>query len=175
MARKIILTLLIILNLLSLSSCIGIKNRKDTNRIVIGDEQKMDARVEQIISALKDSDKDTLKSLFSQKAVDESTDLDNELDLLFDYIQGSIESWEIEHGWSSSKSIRYGKTSIMIRFVFDVVTDVDTYSFFIIDYNVDTISPENEGVYMLEVHKSSYNGEWESWQKRMRAGISIVE
>ena len=63
----------------------------------------------------------------------------------------------------------------MIRFGFDVVTDVDTYSFFIIDYNVDTISPENEGVYMLEVHKSSYNGEWESWQKRMRAGISIVE
>lgn len=33
----------------------------------------------------------------------------------------------------------------MIRFDFDIKTDKDDYGLFVIDYNVDTINPDNEG------------------------------
>ena len=56
------------------------------------------------------------------------------------------------------------------------VTDVDEYDFFIIDYNIDTINPYNEGVYMIQLRKSSYVGSWGgSWQERMRPGFFIQE
>nr|WP_278309018.1 DUF5104 domain-containing protein [Papillibacter cinnamivorans] len=77
--------------------------------------------------------------------------------------------------WSSDGSIQNGNKSLMIRPGFKVKTNEEEYSFFVIDYNVDTIDPDNEGVYMLEVSKTSYSGEWGSWQDRMRAGIFIVE
>ncbi|MCR6546792.1 DUF5104 domain-containing protein [Dehalobacterium formicoaceticum] len=37
------------------------------------------------------------------------------------------------------------KRSLMIRFDFDIKTDKDDYGLFVIDYNVDTINPDNEG------------------------------
>lgn len=130
--------------------------------------------MEQIISAIKDKDKETLKLLFSEQALDEAIDFDSEIDSLFDFIQGDIDSWERD-GLGSDESIDYGKKSLMIRFAITINTDKDDYVLFVIDYNVDTKNPDNQGVYMLEVSKSSYSGEWESWQKRMHAGISIVE
>jgi len=112
--------------------------------------------------------------LFSDKVIEESDDFDGEITVLFDFIHGDIVSWERE-GWASDESIEHGKKSLMIRFAINVNTDKEGYRFFVIDYNTDTINPDNEGVYMLEVSKSSYDGEWDSWQNRMRAGISIVE
>jgi hypothetical protein len=52
-------------------------------------------------------------------------------------------------------------------------TDKDVYEFFVIDYNVDTINTDNQGVYMLELINNYGERELESWQDRMRAGIYI--
>ncbi len=60
----------------------------------------------------------------------------------------------------------------MIRFVINVNTEVDAYQFFVIDYYTDTINPDNEGVYMLEV-KLADSDNLGTWQDRMRAGIFI--
>jgi len=63
----------------------------------------------------------------------------------------------------------------MLRFPILVNTDQDEYILFIIDYNTDTINPENEGVYMLEIIRAADENldSLPSWQERMRAGISI--
>ncbi len=63
----------------------------------------------------------------------------------------------------------------MVRTAADVHTDVDEYVFFFILYPVDTYDKENKGLYMLEVSKLSYSGEWKAWQDRMRAGLSIIQ
>ena len=175
MNKIILLTLLVLSGLLLLSSCAKIGIGSNGGGVPVSEDKKADARMNQIVSAIKDTDKEALKSLFSKKALDEDKNLENELDNLFGFLQGNIDTWALEDGWSSSESIDHGKNSLMIRFSFDLKTDKDSYSFFIIDYNPDTINPDNQGVYMLEVSKTSYSGEWESWQKRMRAGISIVE
>ncbi len=174
MNKKIVLMLFVLISLLMLSSCnkIGFDSG---GGIAVSEEKKADMRMEQIVSALKGKDKKALKSLFSKKALDESNDFDRGTDLLFNFIQGDIESWVLEDGWSSDESIDGGESSLMIRFSFDLKTDKESYNFFIIDYNTDNINTDNNGVYMLEVSKSSYSGEWEPWQKRMRAGISIVK
>jgi hypothetical protein len=166
MSKKIILMLLILVSLRLFSSC-G-RNRG----ILVDEEKKADARIEQIISSIKYKDREALKSLFSKKALDETDDFVSEADSLFDYIQGDIESWERD-GFASSESMDGGKRSWMIRFGFTVKTDKDVYDFFIIDYNIDTINLDNQGVYMLELIDNYGERELESWQDRMGAGIYI--
>ena len=139
--------------------------------ILMSEEQHADERMEQIMTAINNKDREALESLFSKEALDEADDFDNEIDYLFDFLEGNLVSWERD-GWASSKSIEYGKKSVMIRFVINVNTDVDAYQIFVIDYSTDTINPDNEGVYMLEV-KLTDSDNLGSWQDRMRAGIYI--
>jgi hypothetical protein len=171
MIKKTTMFILIAL-ILFLNSCIfegGEMFRYSDN------ETRADARMEQIISTIKDKDKEALKSLFSNKILDEASDLEDEIDYFFDFLQGNIVSWE-KDSWASSEAMAHGKKSLMIRFGFKIVTDVDEYDFFVIDYNIDTMSPDNEGVYMVQLRKLSYEGSWGgSWQERMRAGIFIQE
>lgn len=154
------------MGLLLLSSC-----DKGNGGITMSEEKRADARMEQIISAIKEKDKEALKSLFSKKALDEANDFESDVDYLFKFLQGNIDTWERD-GIAGSESIDHGKKSLMIRFAINVKTDKDVYRFFVIDYNKDTINPDNEGVYMLEVRLAD-SPNTGSWQDRMRAGIYI--
>ena len=139
------------------------------------DEGKMaDDRMEQIVAALKEKNIESLKSLFSAKSISEAENFENDFDRLFQFFQGTIETWERD-SLAADRSIDYGKQSLMIRYGILISTDIDDYSLLIIDYNIDTINPDNEGIYMLEIWKQSYDGEWDSWQERMVPGISIIE
>jgi hypothetical protein len=170
MIKRIILLILVLVNLLLFSSCDKI--RDGSGRKIGSEEKQADARMEQIISAIKNKDRESLKSLFSKKALGETDDFEGGVDSLFNFIQGDIESWKRD-GFASDESMEYGKRSWMIRFGFTVKTDKDVYQFFVIDYNVDTINTDNQGVYMLELIDNYGERELESWQDRMRAGIYI--
>ena len=135
------------------------------------DDQKADARMEEIISAIKERDRKALRSLFSQKALGEVENFDDDMDFLFDFVKGNIISWERDDGISSDETISYGKRSLMIRSLYEVITNTEEYYFFVVDYNVDTINPDNAGVYMLEVMTSEGNDNLDSWQERLYAGI----
>ena len=137
-------------------------------------EQRADKRMEEIILAIKGNDKVTLSSLFSMNALNEANDFDNELNSLFNYIQGDIVLWE-RVSLATSERRQYGSRSLMIRFAIAISTDIDDYRLYVIDYNIDNIEQDNEGLYMLEISKSSYSGGWDPWQDRMRAGIFIIE
>ena len=153
------------MGLLLLSSC------DENGGMAMSDEQRADARMEQIILAIKEKDKEALKSLFSKKALDESIDFENDVDTLFGLFQADIDTWERD-GIAGSESIRSGKKSSMIRYAINVNTDKEVYRLFVIDYYTDTIDPDNQGVYMLEVRlaESPNTG---SWQERMRAGLYL--
>lgn len=163
--------LLVLISLLLITSCdkVGGVSR---GRKIGSEEKRVDARIKQIISAIKGKDKESLKSLFSKKALDEANDFENGVDYLFKLLQGDVDTWK-RCGWSSGESIENGKKSLMTRFSFDVKTKKDTYHFFVIDYNTDTINPDNQGVYMLELIKFTDEKDLESWQDRMRAGLYI--
>lgn len=169
MVRKSVIFFLVFMQMILLSSCMG-------GRIIIYDdrEEKADNRVEQIISLIINNDRESLKSLFSEKALDEANDIDDGIDSLFNFLQGDIHSWKRD-GLTSERINSYSKQSIRNNFSIIIDTDIDSFNIYVIDYNKDTINPENEGVYMLEISKTSYSGEWDSWQNRMSAGVHIVE
>lgn len=166
MSKRVVLMLLILVSLLLFSSC------GRNGGILVSEPKRADARMEQIISAIKDKDKEALQSLFSKKALDDADDFGDGVNSLFNFIQGDIESWERD-GFASDESMGGGKRSWMIRFGFDVKTDEGVYRLFVIDYNIDTINPDNQGVYMLELIENYGERELDSWQDRMRAGIYI--
>lgn len=142
--------------------------------LLVSEDDMIEERIEQVVTAISNEDKNSLKELFSKDALGETIDFDGAVDSFFSFIKGEIVSWDRE-SWSSSESIRNGKKTLMIRASYQVITTEETYSFFMIDYHIDTINPSNEGIYMVEVYTADYNGEWLSWQERMQAGIVVIK
>lgn len=169
--------LIFISGILLLSSC-GKISSLGTNIIngkrgemLMSDGQKADARMDQIVSAVKDKDREAIKSLFSQKALDEANDIDSGIDYLFDFIQGDIESWEREK-LTSEQSIDYGKKSEMIASWYIINTEYDKYLFIIIDYSIDTIEPQNAGLYtVFAVKEEERDMHYTYWTEIKIAGI----
>lgn len=150
---KRIMGLLLIASMLLLNSCSSSGSRvhmlnKDN------DEEKADERLEQIIDAIKNKDKDTLKAMFSEQALNEAKDFDDRMDYLFDFVQGEIGSWEaIVHG-ATTESIENGSKVKKSSSWYYVNTDNQKYLFFFLECTSDTDHPENVGVYMLQVIKA---------------------
>jgi hypothetical protein len=158
--------LILFMNVLLLSSCF-----KGGRRMHISEGEKADARIEQILDAIKDKDRETLRSLFSQKALEEAKEFDDGIDYLFGFFQGNIDSWERDK-WSSGDKIEYGKRSEMLRSWYIVTTDEERYIFFVIDFTIDTINPNNAGLYTLCVMKEEdRETQFGYWQSKYIAGI----
>ena len=136
--------------------------------------QRADERVEQVVSIINDKDRSAFRTVFSEKALEEAADFEGGLDFLFELIQGEILSWERDV-IASDQSSRDGKRSLMIRYACTVTTEHDDYVLFFIDYIIDTINPDNEGLYMLQARSSGFTSNLGPWQNRMKAGFFIPE
>jgi len=137
------------------------------------DDEKADVRMEQIMLAIKNNNKELLMSLFSKKALNEAENFENRIDYLFDFLEGNINSWKIDKNeFESTANTGRDGDSIMIRFPIIINTDKDDYLIFVFDYHTDTINPDNEGIYMLQIMKlSDRNNDWGEWYERLCAGI----
>jgi hypothetical protein len=167
MNRKILILLAFVTVLLLCSCSLG------GNKMLISDDsdKKADARMEQILDTMKNKDKDALKAMFSKKALSEADDFEVQIEYLFGFFQGSLKSWE-RTGFSSDGSIEHGKKSTMLRSWYTVTTNKDKYRFFVIDYSVDTINPDNAGLYTLRVIKAADEAtQFTYWEDMEIAGI----
>lgn len=140
--------------------------------LVYSNESKIaDARLVDILTAIKDKDREVLRNMFSTQALDEIEDFDSQVDYLLSLFQGDVKSWE-QDVWGSDASIEYGEKSVMIKSWHIVETDKDIYLFFMIIFSEDTINPDNEGLYTLRVIKAEDEAtEFTYWQDMEIAGI----
>ena len=151
--HKLIICLVTILCMLFLSSCsmggsrVGMLNGDS-------DEKKAAAKLEQVIEAIKNKDKASLKALFSQKALSEAVGFDDNIEELFDFVQGEVDSWEKSSGPSVSEESNYGHVKKVVSSYYYVNTDKQKYFFLLRDYPVDTDHPDNVGLYLLLVVKA---------------------
>jgi len=167
--KKFLGLFLVIVLLNLLSSCIG------KNTVFSDEGQKADARLEQIILAIKDNDRETLKSLFSKKALEEANDFENAVDYLFGFIEGTIESWEREN-WYSGGLIEKGKKNTIICSWHKFTTDKKNYLVFLTDYPTDTFDPDNVGLYALRIiREDDKKTQFTYWQDMQIAGIYMPE
>ncbi len=141
MKIQILLFILIML----LSACVPMHSRYD------GDRVKTNARLEQVIKAIENKDEKSLKSMFSKRVLEETEDIDSDIEYLFNFVQGDIESWVREAGGVSGS--KYYNRLVTYRTRFKVTTDKETYIFLILEYPTDKDNPDNVGVYMLQVIK----------------------
>ncbi|OPX45079.1 hypothetical protein CLHUN_09660 [Ruminiclostridium hungatei] len=168
--RKLTIISTLILGMLFLSSCsLGGLRTEMLNRD--SDETKANARLEQVIEAIKSKDKDALKSLFSKKALEEAVDFDSSMNDFFDFFQGKVDSWEKPSGPKVSETNDYGHVKKEVSSYYYVNTDKQKYFFLLRDYPVDTDHPDNVGLYLLLVVKSEDEEKiWDGDQKILYDG-----
>jgi len=113
---------------------------------------KADERMGQVVDAIKAHDKEVLKSMFSEKALNEADDLDSSLEHLFEFIRGDIISWEDSGGSGASGEIEAGRVTLKeVDTYYYVITDKQKYFFYIKDCHIDYEHPENVGFSLILV------------------------
>ena len=152
--KRLILTLLVVTISFSLSSCF-FGNLKSLN--IDRDEYYANIRMEQLFKILSNKDKDGLKGLFSKKVLSEISNFDKTIDSLFSFIIGKPVSWDLyEADVVFDKSDDKGNSK-RISNLFSFDTDKQKYKIFLIDYPIDTIDPENCGLYSIRIYKTEEN------------------
>jgi hypothetical protein len=109
-----------------------------------------DARLEEILEAIKNQDKMAIKGMFSEQAQSEAEDIDQGIEYLFTLVEGNIESWK-KIGGTVDESNRHGRGTIQFRYRYNVYTDKEEYLFSILEFTKDSDNPENVGMYCLKV------------------------
>lgn len=178
--HKFIISSILILCMLLLSSCSGRGRAEMLNRD--NDEKTAEAVLEHVVEAIKNQDIDTLRAIFSKQAMDDADDFNGEVDHLFGFIQGKIDSWEKSDGPTVFESNNYGHKKKEVSSYYYVNTNKQKYFFLLRDYPVDTNHPDNVGLYMLLVVKAKdeekiYDGDkkilYDGDKKISHAGIYI--
>ncbi len=150
---KTLRSFLLIASMLLLTSC-SLAGVPMAGRFFVDrDDELADERLEQVLEAIENQDKDALKGLFSKRALEETADFDAGAEYLFELFQGDVASWDGDIG-PVYESIELGKRTKEMTSFFDVVTDEQTYIVFLADVPVDTQNPDNAGLYALRVVKA---------------------
>ncbi len=164
--------IVIIVGVLFMSSCTSFQDRI-SRLLMTSDERAANKCYEQVVKALEKQDKEAVKSMFSKQALEEAEDFDENLDRLFEIFDSKFEPFNFEFGPVSEK-VRYGKREKEIKVYLDIDFGDITYSIFLVDYPVNTLCPDNVGLYTLRVGLAEKEHEL-SWQERKIPGIYIAE
>ena len=158
---SICMTALVILNLFVFNSCMS-KAKKyaaenmlailQTIRINLQSRKYDEGRVakaqtENIFTAIENSDKDVFKALFSQKALADCENTDEQIDDFMERFGGKITSWKYS-GMSASGDVEYGEykqSEIWAMTEFEY--NENTYVMFFHTFPIDINNPENVGIY----------------------------
>jgi len=157
MLKKINFIFLII-SIFFLNSCAFLGDR-----LYNDDGKKADARLEQIIEIINNKNKEALKNIFSEQALEEAIDLDERIDYIFDFINGEITSWEsIARG--STTNYNRGEKIINSGARYYINANEQKYFVYLCEYFVNTTNPEKVGVYLLQIieaenEEERYNGD----------------
>lgn len=172
------ISILLIACIMFLTSCFS--RYTPINRAFTREDIYEEKRMDRILSAIQDKDSKALKKQFSLKVLNEVDNIDDEIEKLFRFIEGDIESLDWQDGkpcGPSSGHYYHGKKMIEVFSVFDVTTDKNEYVFFLYDYPIDTIDPENEGLYTLRVaRKADEDNQYkEYWTEIVIPGLYVAE
>ena len=181
--KKVKVVLCCVILCVDLGGCIKPMNRGERLTKELGAEQQIaDEMMEDIVAALDAGDADALKSLFSKTALEEATDIDQQISDLLEFYQGKKQSFEGDA--SSSTHTKHGE-DIEKSFSgeYTLVTGEKTYR---VAYEYQLIDKENldkEGLSVLEfvteeTYQSAINSEegYYQWQyPDSGAGVYIKE
>ena len=139
---------ILLTSILLLCSC-----KEGVGSVIIDDSDKTaDARMEEMFEIIKSSDKDGLKAVFSKQALTDANDFDGNLDAVFNYIQGDIQSWEgtgTYGGTDEKNADGKGNRRKEAESTYILITSEQKYEIAIYEFTIDTANPDNVGVYSI--------------------------
>ncbi len=172
--KKSICLIIVFILMLALSSCT--KGGTSVHFFEDKDTRLVNTRMEQLFNAIKEYDGTALKEVFSQKALAETENINTEINNLFSFIQGDVISWSRDESPVVFDNVEYGKKSKQLSGWYGLETTEQTYLIFLVDYPIDTMNVENEGLYSLMIieaeDENELTGTWEDWAI---AGINIPD
>ena len=136
---KKVLLLSSVIIILGLTGC----SNKYFNDWFSSEQNETDKMCQQIIEACKQQDSEKLKSLFSEESKKNIENLDTEISAFFDYIEGSIQSFEGD--CASSSESNYGKRKTELDGMYLILTEKERYcmNFYVGIYKIE-IALESE-------------------------------
>lgn len=150
-------------NILIFSSCLStVKEYADEKMLEIfqtirinryqkmfNDEKIAKEQTDLLISAISNNNKEAFKSLFSQKALTDCDNADEQIDKLLERFGGKIISWDY-YGLAGEGNIEYGtikQYKISSQAFFECNEGIFRVHMFI--YPIDVENPENIGIYNI--------------------------
>ena len=118
------------------------------------DQKVSDNIVEKIIDGINNKDADTIKELFSEYAIDNSESIDEDIQYLFELIDGNVVSYEESSPAGSFESSDKDYKIKLISSYYYVSTATEKYYFLIDNYSKNTFESEKQGVKCLIVVKA---------------------
>ena len=163
MKKAVCLTAIIVLTLM-LSSCV----KGDSTVFFIDKNNNFaDTRMEELFDALKQQNRDVIKEIFSEKAVNETGKIDIQIEHLLSFIQGKLVSWNRDESPIVFDSVEYGNKKKQLVTWYTLSTDEQNYLVLLVDYPIDTIDPKNAGLYSIRIlraeDENKLAGTWEEW------------
>lgn len=141
---------------------------------VIREEQDMaDEMMQSIVEALEAQDSNALKKLFSSYALKNAENLDEKIEELMEFYQGS--SGEKEGGLCSAEGgIPYGK--LILDSTYTMRNEEQEYEVTVITMPCNDEEPEKEGLYLIEVMTKEAKPEGFKWRNEDdEPGIYVLE
>lgn len=165
MKRFLNIFLLIVLIIFTLCSC-GL-NDDSMNLFEDKDNKLADTCIKNLYTAIKNEDKDAVKNLFSNKACSDAVNIDDQIDELFEFINGELISWNKEESPIVEDHTESGKNSKHEMFWFSLKTSEDVYSVFLLYYPIENMNPDNKGIYSMlilrECDERNLEGSTNEW------------
>ncbi len=146
-----IIILINLMCILLLSSCSG----SSTSGVLgINNERAYaKAKMNEVLDSIENNDNESLKKLFSKKAITQLNDIDQSIYSLFDYFQGDFVSYDDWAGSGGETTWDNGYKQEIIYSSFDVKTSTNEYRFAFKIVTVDTADKDNVGIHSLYIIK----------------------
>ena len=142
---KKVLLLSSVIIILGLTGC----SNKYFNDWFSSEQNETDKMCQQIIEACKQQDSEKLKSLFSEESKKNIENLDTEISAFFDYIEGSIQSFEGD--CASSSDSDHGKKIIELDGMYNISTSSEKYHMNFYMYSQNDSDSKAVGLYKIEI------------------------
>lgn len=127
---------------------------QNTHAFFCDDQKVSNELMEAIIEGINNKDLDSIKSVFSINTINSDEDIDEEIQVLFDFIGGEITSYEEADPAGSFDSFGEGYKIRLISSYYYVSTSKEKFYFFINDFSVNTKEADKQGVKFLIVVKA---------------------
>ena len=109
------------------------------------DQKIANARMDKVLNAIHNKDKEALKAMFSKKSIAQTENFDQSITDLLSY-----DDWA---GPEGDETWEYGDKQKILYSSYDVKTSNKEYRFTIQDFTVDTADADNVGIHSLYIIK----------------------